>query len=63
VVYNPLTAGVVYNSSDAQLTFSSNIALNFSYADVGKVAYVTATVWDASNNTAQCQFQVVVKGE
>lgn len=60
-LYNPTASMVVYNSSDANLTFSASALLNFSYAEVGKVVNVTATVRDSSSNTASCQFQVVVQ--
>lgn len=61
-LFDPATAGVIYNASDATLTFSSSVPLNFSYAEVGTVFIVTATATDASGNSASCQFEVVVEG-
>ena len=61
-LFDPATAGVIYNASDATLTFSSLVPLNFSYAEVGTVFIVTATATDASGNSASCQFEVVVEG-
>ena len=60
--FDPASFPVAYNASDAVLTFSSSVPLNFSYADVGTVSIVTATAIDASGNNASCQFEVVIEG-